>query len=233
MRKSKLVVLTGAGISAESGLATFRGGGGLWEGHDVMEVASIDGWMQNPGLVLQFYNERRKAAAKAKPNDAHLALAKLEEKLDVVIITQNVDDLHEKAGSSQVIHLHGKLNEKRSTLTIDQVYPYDDDIQLGDFAPDGGQYRPNIVWFGEAVPQMSTAVNALLGADCFAVIGTSLQVYPAAGLLYEVAAQIPKFLIDPNADLTPNVPNITIIQATAVRGVPKMISDIELLLNID
>jgi NAD-dependent deacetylase len=233
MKRPKLVVLSGAGISAESGLATFRGGGGLWEGHDVMEVASIDGWMRNPTLVLRFYNERRRAAEKAVPNEAHLALAALEAKMDVVIITQNVDDLHEKAGSTQVIHLHGKLNEKRSTYNEGTVFPYTEDLELGDLAPDGGHFRPNIVWFGEAVPMMTKALDAVDDADCFAVIGTSLQVYPAAGLLYEVRAELPKFLIDPNAVATRNIQNLTVFQETAVQGVPKMIRQLELLLNID
>lgn len=233
MKKPKFVVLSGAGISAESGLATFRGGGGLWDGHDVMDVASIDGWLKNPALVLRFYNERRRAAELAKPNAAHRALAALEAKMEVVIITQNVDDLHEKAGSTQVIHLHGKLNEKRSTYDEGAVFPYTQDIEPGDLAPDGGHFRPNIVWFGEAVLMMTMALDALEDADGFAVIGTSLQVYPAAGLLYEVQAEVPKFLVDPNAVATRNIQNLTVFQETAVQGVPKMIRHLELLLNID
>lgn len=233
MRKPKLVVLTGAGISAESGLATFRGGGGLWDGHDVMEVASVEGWLRNPSLVLRFYNERRRAVALAMPNAAHLALAQWQAKLEVVIITQNVDDLHEKAGSTQVIHLHGKLNEKRSEKEGKKVFPYSEDIHWGDLAPDGAQFRPNIVWFGEAVPMMPKAIAVLEDADCFAVIGTSLQVYPAAGLLYEARAQIPKFLVDPNAVSVGNIQNISVLRETAVLGVPKMIRQIEMLLNIE
>lgn len=233
MRKPKLVVLTGAGISAESGLATFRGGGGLWDGHDVMEVASVEGWLRNPSLVLRFYNERRRAVALAMPNAAHLALAQWQAKLEVVIITQNVDDLHEKAGSTQVIHLHGKLNEKRSEKEEKKVFPYSEDIHWGDLAPDGAQFRPNIVWFGEAVPMMPKAIAVLEDADCFAVIGTSLQVYPAAGLLYEARAQIPKFLVDPNAVSVGNIQNISVLRETAVLGVPKMIRQIEMLLNIE
>ncbi|MDP2188854.1 MAG: Sir2 family NAD-dependent protein deacetylase [Sphingobacteriaceae bacterium] len=222
MSKPLLVVLTGAGISAESGLATFRGAGGLWEGHDVMEVASIEGWQRNPALVLSFYNSRRESAAAAQPNAGHLALVALEQDFEVRIITQNVDDLHERAGSSQVLHLHGKLNELRSVQNPHLITPYTQDIHLGDLASDGSQLRPNIVWFGEAVPLIEQAQLWVQQAAAFAVIGTSLQVYPAAGLLYAASHTIPKFLIDPNAVSSASVPNLQWIAEPATSGVEKM-----------
>ncbi|MFN3529922.1 MAG: Sir2 family NAD-dependent protein deacetylase [Bacteroidia bacterium] len=220
--KKKLVVLTGAGISAESGLATFRDAGGLWEGHDVMQVASLDGWYLNPALVLEFYNMRRKAAQQAMPNAAHLGLASLEADYDVYIITQNVDDLHERAGSSKVMHLHGKLNEMRSSKDEFICAPYIQDIRLGDLAPDGSQWRPNIVWFGEAVPLMNQAASWVSEADIFVVIGTSLQVYPAAGLAFMAAPEIPKFLIDPAVEEGYNMSDFNIIRTKAAEGVEKL-----------
>jgi NAD-dependent deacetylase len=222
MSKPLLVVLTGAGISAESGLATFRGAGGLWEGHDVMEVASIEGWRRNPDLVLSFYNNRREAAAAAQPNAGHLALVAMEQDFEVRIITQNVDDLHERAGSSQVLHLHGNLNELRSVQNPLLITPYTADIHLGDLASDGSQLRPNIVWFGEEVPLMEQAQLWVQKAAAFAVIGTSLQVYPAAGLLYEASHHIPKFLIDPISVNTALIPNLRWIAEPATSGVEKM-----------
>ncbi len=222
MSKPVLVVLTGAGISAESGLATFRGAGGLWEGHDVMEVASIEGWNRNPALVLSFYNSRRQAATQAHPNAGHLALASMEKDFEVRIITQNVDDLHERAGSTQVLHLHGKLNELRSVRNSNLIVPYTQDVHLGDLASDGNQLRPNIVWFGEEVPLMGQAQAWVQQAAAFAVIGTSLQVYPAAGLLYAVSPNIPKFLIDPEAVNTSSIPHLQWIAKPATSGVEKM-----------
>lgn len=222
MRKPILVVLTGAGISAESGLATFRGAGGLWEGHDVMEVASIEGWHRNPALVLSFYNSRRLAAELAMPNAGHLALAALERDFEVRIITQNVDDLHERAGSSQVLHLHGKLNELRSVRDAQLIIPYSKDVQLGDLATDGQQLRPNIVWFGEEVPLMVQAQIWVKQAHAFVVVGTSLQVYPAAGLLYETDPSIPKFLIDPNEVSAVKTSNLHWIAEPATVGIEKM-----------
>lgn len=196
----KIVVLTGAGISAESGLKTFRDAGGLWEGHDVMEVASVEGWMNNPRKVLDFYNMRRKEAAEARPNKAHLALAELESYYDVTIVTQNVDDLHERAGSSHIIHLHGRLNQARSVMDPDLIYDIGTgDIVFGDCDDRGNQLRPNVVWFGEPVPMMEPAVAVTREADFFIVIGTSLAVYPAAGLLDLLDEDIPVYLIDPNS----------------------------------
>lgn len=197
MKKPTLVVLTGAGMSAESGLGTFRGSGGLWENYAIEEVASIDGWHKNPSLVLEFYNARRKAAEKAVPNAGHLALAELESLLRVKIITQNVDTLHEKAGSTEVLHLHGRLDQKRSFADSGLIASWTDDLQLGDLAPDGSQWRPHIVWFGEDVPAIRQAMLWVAEADFFAVIGTSLQVYPAAGLIHDVPYDAPCFLVDP------------------------------------
>ena len=193
----KLVVLTGAGISAESGISTFRDSGGLWEGHDVMEVASPEGWRKNKELVLDFYNQRRKQALSCLPNAAHLELARLEEHFDVTVVTQNVDDLHERAGSSKVIHLHGELFKVRSTLDPNLIYDLEGwELKLGDKCEKGSQLRPHIVWFGETVPLMETAIEYALAADIFAVIGTSLLVYPAAGLIEYTNPDIPKYIID-------------------------------------
>jgi NAD-dependent deacetylase len=193
-----LVVLTGAGMSAESGLKTFRDQGGLWENYDVMEVASYDGWIKNKPLVLQFYNDRRRQLETAEPNQGHLGLAKLEKQFKVSIITQNVDNLHERAGSTSVLHLHGELTKARSTK--DPSYIIDigySDIHMGDKCPQGGQLRPNIVWFGEAVPAIDEAVEIVSKADVFVVIGTSLNVYPAAGLIDFVSSEVPIYVIDP------------------------------------
>jgi len=233
LSKPIVVVLTGAGISAESGLATFRGAGGMWEGHDVMEVASIEGWHRNPDLVLSFYNNRREAAALAQPNAGHLALTAMERHFEVRIITQNVDDLHERAGSTQVLHLHGKLSELRSVKNPKLITPYLQDVRLGHLASDGSQLRPNIVWFGEAVPMMEQAQRWVQQAAAFAVIGTSLQVYPAAGLLYEASASIPKFLIDPNEVNAANIPNLQRLAMPATTGVEKMDELLRNMMDID
>ena len=196
--KKKLVVLTGAGVSAESGLSTFRDSGGLWEGHNVMDVASPEGWRRNKELVLDFYNQRRRQLKDVKPNDAHLSLVKLEKKFNVTVITQNVDDLHERAGSENVLHLHGKLNQARSTADPGLIYELEGkDINVGDKCGLGSQLRPNIVWFGEPVPMIEKAIVEALSAEIFIVIGTSLVVYPAAGLLEFVPDISPKYLIDP------------------------------------
>lgn len=222
MRK-RIVVLTGAGISAESGIPTFRDANGLWEGHDVMEVASPQGWTNNPELVLDFYNQRRKAAMQVAPNAGHQALVELEKQYEVIIITQNVDNLHEKAGSGKVIHLHGELFQSRSTLDETLVYDMDGwELKLGDLCEKGGQLRPNIVWFGEMVPMMEVAQREAAQADIFMVIGTSLQVYPAAGLMYEVPSGTPIYIIDPSLpDFYPQ-PNITALAEPATLGVPKL-----------
>ncbi|MBW3130956.1 SIR2 family NAD-dependent protein deacylase [Hymenobacter profundi] len=197
--KKKIVALTGAGISAESGLATFRGSDGLWEGHRVEDVATPEGFAKDPTLVLEFYNQRRRAAREAQPNAGHLALAELEKDFDVVVVTQNVDDLHERAGSTHIIHLHGQLFESRSTRHEELVYPMTGDrIELGDLCERGHQLRPNIVWFGEAVPLMEQAAAEAATADVFLVVGTSLQVYPAAGLIDYAPRYCPVYVIDPH-----------------------------------
>lgn len=193
----KIVVLTGAGVSAESGLSTFRDSGGLWEGHSVTDVASPEGWRKNMELVLEFYNQRRRQLRNAKPNEAHIQLARLEKKYDVTVITQNVDDLHERGGSSKVIHLHGELRKARSTADPHLVYDLgDSDINIGCKCEKGSQLRPHIVWFGEPVPMMEEAVMHAADADIFIIIGTSLVVYPAAGLIEFVPDNSPKYLID-------------------------------------
>ncbi|MCA0362462.1 MAG: NAD-dependent deacylase [Bacteroidetes bacterium] len=219
--KKKLVVLTGAGISAESGLKTFRDMGGLWENYAIEEVATPEGWEKNPQLVLDFYNERRKQAYLAKPNRAHLVLADLEKEFEVKIITQNVDNLHEKAGSTNVVHLHGELSKVRSVKNPDLIYEVDNKaINLGDLAEDGGQLRPHIVWFGELVPMIEPAADICLDADIFVVIGTSLQVYPAAGLVGYVGNDVPKFVIDPSMPAYSfNTKNVEFIEKTAVEGI--------------
>lgn len=221
--KPRLVVLSGAGISAESGLKTFRDSNGLWEEHDIYEVASPQGWQKNPGLVLDFYNMRRRDAGKAQPNAAHTGLAQLQEQFDVRVITQNIDDLHERAGSTNVLHLHGEIFKMRSVLDDDRIYPIEGDIRLGDLAADGGQLRPHIVWFGEAVPMIAHALKEVLEADIFVVIGTSLNVYPAAGLLDYVADHVPKYVIDKNIPAVGNIKGLHIIEKPATEGVADLI----------
>ncbi len=222
MRK-KIVVLTGAGISAESGIPTFRDADGLWEGHDVMEVATPQGWAKNPELVLKFYNQRRKAASQVEPNDGHRALVELEREFDVVVVTQNIDNLHEKAGSSNIVHLHGSIFQSRSSVEESLVYDMDGwELKLGDLCEKGSQLRPNVVWFGEMVPMMEVAQRETAQADLFMVVGTSLQVYPAAGLLYEVSAGVPIYIIDPSIPEYNPQPNITAIAEPASTGVPKL-----------
>jgi NAD-dependent deacetylase len=216
--KPRLVVLTGAGISAESGLKTFRDSDGLWEGYDVYKVASPDGWHADPEMVLNFYNMRRRDVKAAKPNAAHIGLAELEETYDVQIITQNIDDLHERAGSTKVLHLHGEILKMRSVLDEHWNYPIEGDIRLGDIAEDGGQLRPDIVWFGEAVPEISTAVELVRQADIFAVIGTSLAVYPAAGLLDYVPAAVPVYVIDKKLPEVTQRAGLHLIEKPATEG---------------
>lgn len=218
-QKKKIVVLTGAGISAESGISTFRDANGLWENHDIMEVASPQGWKKNPSLVLEFYNQRRRQLKEVKPNSAHLFLKNMEERFDMVIITQNVDDLHERAGSSKVLHLHGELRKVRSEANEELVYNWEDDVHLGDLAEDGAQLRPHIVWFGEMVPMMETAIQEVKNADGMIVIGTSLQVYPAASLLDFLPKGKPIYVIDPNTIEFQKNPMIQIIRKTATEGV--------------
>ncbi|MEM6643071.1 MAG: NAD-dependent deacylase [Bacteroidota bacterium] len=219
----KLVVLTGAGVSAESGLKTFRDGDGLWEGHDVTEVATPQAWAANQSLVLQFYNERRKQALEAKPNAGHLALAALESHFDVQIITQNVDDLHERAGSTKVLHLHGELSKARSTKNPELVYGIKGwELKEGDTCEEGAQLRPHIVWFGEAVPMMEEAINLAYQAEIFIVAGTSSVVYPAASLLDYVPAGASKFLVDPKAAEVANTAGFRCYEEPASTGLEKV-----------
>ena len=222
MSKKKLVVLTGAGISAESGLKTFRDSDGLWEGYNIEDVATPRAWKKNPKLVLEFYNYRRKNVLDAEPNAAHVGLAELEKDFDVTIITQNIDDLHERAGSTNVMHLHGEIFKMRSERDETLVYDIKVDIHLGDVAEDGAQLRPNIVWFEEAVPMIEEAVPVVHNADIFVVVGTSLVVYPAAGLVTVADASIPKFIVDKKIPYTSSVYNLTAIEKPATEGVKEL-----------
>jgi len=222
MDKKKLVVLTGAGVSAESGIKTFRDSDGLWEGYDVMEVASPEGWARNPALVLDFYNMRRKQALEVVPNAAHLGLAALETNYEVHIITQNIDDLHERAGSTRVLHLHGEIFKMRSDRSVHPSYEIRRDIQLGEKAPDGGQLRPDIVWFGEAVPMIVPSSKLAAAADIFVVVGTSMVVYPAAGLIDYVRADVPKYIIDKSIPAVRRLPNLYTIEKPATEGVKEL-----------
>lgn len=220
--KKKLVVLTGAGISAESGLKTFRDVDGLWEGYDINDVATATAWRKNKPLVLEFYNMRRRDVAAAKPNAAHVALAQLEADFDVQIVTQNIDDLHERGGSTNVLHLHGEIFKMRSELNEDLVYPIHDDINLGDKATDGAQLRPHIVWFEEPVPMMEHAVELVKSADLFLIVGTSLAVYPAAGLVNYAPWPIPKFIVDRKIPNTSSLYNLTQIEKGAGEGMQEL-----------
>jgi len=218
--KKKLVVLTGAGISAESGIKTFRDAGGLWEGYDVMDVASPEGWHKNKELVLDFYNQRRKQLQEVKPNLGHTILSELENDFEVHIITQNVDNLHEKAGSSQVLHLHGELLKVRSTKNENYILDWNNDLVLGDVDEDGNQLRPHIVWFGEMVPALDEAIQITKQADYLVIIGTSMQVYPAAGLLHYANKNTPVFYIDPNPATIYDLSNpLEVISMNATDGV--------------
>ncbi len=227
--KKKLVVLTGAGISAESGISTFRDAGGLWEGYDVMEVASPQGWKNNRELVLEFYNQRRRQIIKAEPNSAHTALASLEKNFDVTIITQNIDDLHERGGSSHVLHLHGEIRKSRSTLDHSLVYNIQGtELSSGDKCERGAQLRPHIVWFGEAVPMIEEAIRYCIQADIFVVIGTSMVVYPAASLIEFVPNECVKYIIDPNKpDIYYPPPNTVYIEKKATEGMKELLKILE------
>lgn len=225
MVKKKIVVLTGAGMSAESGLKTFRDSNGLWEGHDVMEVASPQGFARNPELVLDFYNQRRRQLLEVSPNAGHHALVDLEKHFEVSIVTQNVDNLHEQAGSSHVVHLHGELFKVRSTRDETHVLEWKKDLILGDVDANGHQLRPHIVWFGEMVPMMETAAQITQLADILIIIGTSMQVYPAASLANYVSGQTPIFFVDPKPSVRPSdFGNLTIISQTATEGVPTLVN---------
>lgn len=217
-KKKSLVVLTGAGISAESGLKTFRDSDGLWEGYNIEDVATPRAWRKDPALVLDFYNMRRRSVREAKPNRAHEVIAELEQHFEVHIITQNIDDLHERAGSSQVLHLHGEIFKMHSDRDHSLINDIREDIQIGDVAPDGGQYRPAIVWFEEPVPKMSEAIPIVHQADIFLVVGTSLVVYPAAGLVNYANPAIPKFIVDKSIPYIGNGAALTAIEKPATEG---------------
>ncbi|MBP6235243.1 MAG: NAD-dependent deacylase [Saprospiraceae bacterium] len=222
----KIVVLTGAGISAESGISTFRDADGLWEGHDVMAVASPQGWENDQELVLDFYNQRRRQLKSVSPNEAHFALAKLEKEFDVVVITQNVDNLHERAGSSRIIHLHGELNKVRSTGNSKLIYDWTEDLNEGDLCEQGHQLRPHIVWFGEMVPMLEPALQECETADIFIIIGTSMQVYPAAGLISYAQTGSKIFYIDPKPHISHELnrrSNLNVISEKASVGVVELV----------
>ncbi len=225
-RKKKITVLTGAGVSAESGITTFRDSEGLWENHNVQDVATIEAWHRNPSLVLDFYNERRAQLANVKPNSAHLAIAELERDYDVTVVTQNVDNLHERAGSTRIIHLHGELTKVRPENACNDRDGYSeesvfdigyDSIHIGDMAPNGAQLRPHIVWFGEAVPKIDSAIDAVEAADILLIVGTSLQVYPAAGLYRYARMDTPIYIIDPK-DVPVRDARISHIKDVATKG---------------
>jgi NAD-dependent deacetylase len=226
-KKKKIVVLTGAGVSAESGISTFRDAGGLWEKHRIEDVATYSAWQKNRELVLKFYNQRRRQLAEVKPNAAHYALAKLEKKFDIQIITQNVDDLHERGGSNNILHLHGEMVKARSTVDENLVYNIGyKDINIGDKCERGSQLRPHIVWFGEAVPNIVVAAEIATEADILIVIGTSLNVYPAAGLINYVPKDCPKYLIDPKANEIKLPYGWKVLAKKAGEGVPELVDEL-------
>jgi len=221
--KKKIVVLTGAGMSAESGISTFRDSNGLWENHDIMEVASPEGWHKNPSLVLDFYNKRRAQLKEVKPNRGHEILAELESHFDVQIITQNVDNLHEKAGNLNILHLHGELTKVRSVNDENYILEWTEDLNLGDTDRNGNQLRPHIVWFGEAVPAIDEAVPMMEEADIVFIIGTSLQVYPAAGLMHYAKPHVPVYYIDPKPATIYDLPNpLKVLAMSASEGLSKI-----------
>ncbi len=226
-KKKKLVVLTGAGMSAESGIATFRGSNGLWENHRIEDVASPEGWRKDPHLVLDFYNQRRKNVLEVAPNRGHIILAELQKDFDVQIITQNIDDLHERAGSKNILHLHGEIRKSRSTGAPDLIYNIKGwELKWGDRCEKGYQLRPHIVWFGEAVPMIEPAADLVSQADIFVVVGTSLQVYPAAGLVAYASAFIPKYIIDPFIPETGGIRNMIAIEKGAGEGLEELAAKI-------
>lgn len=223
---SHIVVLTGAGMSAESGIKTFRDADGLWEGHDVMEVASLQGFRNNPELVLDFYNQRRRQLKEVEPNQAHKDLAALENDFKVTIVTQNVDDLHERAGSTDVVHLHGELRKIRSTGNYNDIKVWTEDINIGDTCEKGHQLRPHIVWFGEDVPMIETAVKICYAADILVIIGTSMQVYPAASLINYVQPDTPIYYIDPKPAINNNG-KVNVIAKSATEGMKDLINTLK------
>ena len=231
MKKQKIAVLTGAGVSAESGISTFRDANGLWDNYNVEDVATLEGWNRNPALVLDFYNQRRRELATVRPNAAHLAIASLEDNYDVTVITQNIDNLHERAGSTRIIHLHGELTKVRPENRYNERNGFSEesvfdigygDINLGDTSAEGVQLRPHIVWFGEAVPKIEQAIDVVEAADILLIVGTSLQVYPAAGLYAYAKASTPIYRIDPK-DVPVRDGRITHIKDVATRGMEKFI----------
>lgn len=225
----KITVLTGAGISAESGISTFRDADGLWENHDVMEVASPEGWRKDRELVLDFYNQRRRQLHEVHPNEGHKALVKLEEKFNVNIVTQNIDDLHERAGSRQILHLHGELLKVRSTLDQRLIYDWPGDLTTADKCEKGSQLRPHIVWFGEQVPMLNRAAELTIGADIVIIIGTSMNVYPAAGLVSYAQPGTAIYYIDPNPNISyelTKLPTLKVIKEKGGIGVPKLVTDL-------
>ena len=228
MRK-KIVVLTGAGVSAESGISTFRDSDGLWENFRVEDVASIEGWYRDPAVVMDFYNQRRAQLSEVRPNAAHLAIADLEKEYDVTVVTQNVDNLHERAGSTKIIHLHGELTKVRPENCCNEMDGFSEErvfdigtepVHIGDLAPNGAQLRPHIVWFGEAVPKIEAAIDAVEAADILLIVGTSLQVYPAAGLYRYAGPDTPIYIIDPN-DVPVRDPRVTHVKDVATSGMEK------------
>lgn len=225
----KIVVLTGAGVSAESGISTFRDSDGLWENFRVEDVASIEGWYRDPAVVMDFYNQRRAQLSEVRPNAAHLAIADLEKEYDVTVVTQNVDNLHERAGSTKIIHLHGELTKVRPENCCNEMDGFSEErvfdigtepVHIGDLAPNGAQLRPHIVWFGEAVPKIEAAIDAVEAADILLIVGTSLQVYPAAGLYRYAGPDTPIYIIDPN-DVPVRDPRVTHVKDVATRGMEK------------
>lgn len=220
----RIVVFSGAGMSAESGLNTFRDSGGLWEEYDVNEVATPEAWVRDPALVLEFYNRRRQQVAKADPNDAHKALVELESAYTVDIVTQNIDDLHERAGSSRVLHLHGEIFKAKTDVMDTHYYDVRGDIQMGDMGSNGRQLRPHVVWFGEPVPEYDTARDTLAMADIVLIIGTSLNVYPAAGLIHYAPKKAPVYLVDPAEVVSPGITHIQVIKKRASEAVPDLVS---------
>jgi len=226
--QKKIVVLSGAGISAESGIKTFRDSDGLWEGHAVSDVATPEGWSKNPELVLDFYNQRRKQLQEVQPNRGHQIIAALENDFEVSIITQNVDNLHEKSGSTSVIHLHGELLKVRSVANPNYILDWQQDLYLGDVDTEGNQLRPDIVWFGEEVPTIELAISMVQNADILLIIGTSLQVYPAASLIHYAKPTIPTYYIDPNPSSIYNLPkNIKVIATTGTKGMEIVQKELE------
>jgi len=223
----RIVVLTGAGISAESGLKTFRDSDGLWEGYNIEDVATPQAWQRNPQLVQDFYNMRRKDVLAAQPNLAHYALAKLEERFDVTIITQNIDDLHERAGSTNVVHLHGIITRSQSSVNPELTYPIDGwELKMGEVCELGSPLRAHVVWFGEDVPMIEKAARICAGAELFILSGTSLVVYPAAGLIHYVRAGVKKYIVDPNIPAVSRLTNVVEIQAKATDGIPELVEEL-------